>query len=300
MSIVVDSQMLQTASQVGQLVKQQCGLTQKQISRLKFQENGIIKNGMKCRVTEPIHIGDVIRICIEETRTDSAHIQGTAGDLDILYEDLDLLIVNKPAGMVTHPQGMHYQDTLVNRVQSYFQKKGENYCIRPVGRLDKETSGIVVFAKNRVAASNLQWQREQGIFQKRYLAYVRGQMEVSEQIHTICRNIGVDPQDSRKMIVDERGKYACTHYRVVDSWNQCSMIELWLETGRTHQIRVHMASCGYPLLGDQLYGMNGQEKFYRAALHAEKVKLKHPVTGKWLEVKAELPEDMKQVMRGRR
>lgn len=170
LSIVVDEQMLSSVALVGQLLKQQCGLTQKQISRLKFQENGILKNGVKCRVTEPIHIGDVIRICIEETHTDSAHIRGRKGDLHILYEDADLLVVNKTAGVVTHPQGGHYEDTLVNWVQEYFQQKGETNCIRPVGRLDKETSGIVVFAKNRIAAARLQEQRDQGIFQKWYTA----------------------------------------------------------------------------------------------------------------------------------
>ncbi len=298
LSIVVDEQMFQNANQVGQLLKQQLGLTQKQISRLKFQQRGILKNGIKCRVTDAIHIGDEIRICIEETHTDSAHIQGKKGNLKILYEDSDLLIVNKPAGIVTHPQGIHFEDTLVNWVQDYFLQKKEVNCIRPVGRLDKETSGIVVFAKNRVAAADLQRQREQGIFEKRYIAYVLGAMDVSNQEHIIYKNIGNDKWNSLKMMIDSQGKYARTHYCVKQSFRDWSVVELWLDTGRTHQIRVHMASIGHPLLGDQLYLEEDKKTLHgiqRAALHAWKVCLRQPLTGERIEVEAPIPTDMSDI-----
>ena len=301
LSIVVDENMAVSVSQVGQLLKQQCGLTQKQISRLKFQENGILKNGTKCRVTEPIHIGDVIRICIEETHTNSAHIRGRKGNLQILYEDSDLLIVNKPAGVVTHPQGGHFEDTLVNWVQEYFLQKGEVNCIRPVGRLDKETSGIVVFAKNRIAAARLQEQRDQGLFQKWYTAYVHGAMDVTGDEYVICKNIGRDKEHPMKMMIDLDGKFSRTHYRAIWSSDDWSIVELWLDTGRTHQIRVHMASLGHSLLGDQLYEESGLEehrmygRMQRAALHAGRICLKHPITGQKLEFEAPMPEDMESI-----
>ena len=303
LSIVVEEQMAESVSQVGQLLKQQCGLTQKQISRLKFQENGILKNGAKCRVTEPIHIGDVIRICIEETHTDSAHIRGKKGDLHILYEDSDLLVVNKPAGVVTHPQGGHYEDTLVNWVQEYFLQKGETNCIRPVGRLDKETSGIVVFAKNRIAAARLQEQRDQGIFQKWYTAYVHGAMETSDNEYLICKNIGKDKDNPLKMVIDDQGKFARTHYRVMWSCKDWSIVEVWLDTGRMHQIRVHMAALGHSLLGDSLYeecGLEGQRMYgrmQRAALHAGKIYLTHPITGEEMEFEVPVPEDMEKIQK---
>ena len=297
LSIVVDEPMFQNANQVGKLLKLQFGLTQKQISRLKFQEYGILKNGMKCRVSDPVYIGDEIRICIEETHTDSAHIRAKKGDLHILYEDADLLIVNKPAGIVTHPQGMHFEDTLVNWIQDYFQQKEETHCIRPVGRLDKETSGIMIFAKNRISAAVLQEQREAGIFQKSYLACVHGAMEVSDEEHIICKNIGEDKENPLKRAIDPQGKFARTHYCVEKAGKDWALVKVWLDTGRTHQIRVHMASIGHPLIGDTLY----QEKLWtkgieRAALHAFSVSLKHPMTGESIEIEQPLPEDIRQVL----
>ena len=211
------------------------------------------------------------------------------------------MIVNKPAGVVTHPQGGHFEDTLVNWVQEYFLQKGEVNCIRPVGRLDKETSGIVVFAKNRIAAARLQEQRDQGLFQKWYTAYVHGAMDVTGDEYVICKNIGRDKEHPMKMMIDLDGKFSRTHYRAIWSSDDWSIVELWLDTGRTHQIRVHMASLGHSLLGDQLYEESGLEehrmygRMQRAALHAGRICLKHPITGQKLEFEAPMPEDMESI-----
>ena len=142
----------------------------KEISRAKFLPDGIRKNGIRCRVTEKTLPGDIIEILLETETQTSAHLTVNTEVLDILYEDQDLLAVNKPAGVVTHPQGGHYEDTLANQVSAYYAFRQESHTVRPIGRLDKDTSGIVLFAKNQTAAARLQKQRERGELQKTYLA----------------------------------------------------------------------------------------------------------------------------------
>lgn len=183
-------------------LKKNAGLTKRQISQAKFRLDGITKNGIRCRVTETAYPGDVIRVCLEEAQTASAHLENynfkigsktQAGlhcdkasipvseaslSLDIVYEDTDILAVNKPAGMVTHPTGIHYADSLSNLVADYFREKNESVCVRPVGRLDQETSGIVIFAKNQVAASRLQSVKSPCKIHKQYLAVVSGALPV--------------------------------------------------------------------------------------------------------------------------
>ena len=176
-------------------------LTKKQVSRAKFRPDGICKNKVQCRVTEKVSMGDEICICLETDEIQSAQlvlakIQGER--LCILYEDEDILAVNKPAGVLTHPAGMHYSDSLANQVAAYFQERNLSVCIRPIGRLDKETSGIVLFAKNQVAAQRLQEQRETGVLEKQYLALVDGNLPKDQDDiwHTIdfpIKKIGNHP-----------------------------------------------------------------------------------------------------------
>lgn len=179
---------------IGNLLKSEAGLTKRQISQAKFRPGGIQKNKKQCRVTETAQKGDVLRVCLETKETDSFLLenwenkeqqawsssdqsssnQGSPGKkLEILYEDQDLLVVNKPAGMVTHPSGGHYADSLSNQIAAYFRSKGEETRIRSIGRLDKETSGVLLFARNQVAAARLQKQREEGQLQKTYLAIAK-------------------------------------------------------------------------------------------------------------------------------
>lgn len=303
LTITVENQESDTTQQmtVEQILKKQCGFTKKQIRQAKFRSEGIFKNGFRCRVTESVCPGDIIRICLEEEREVSRQLEGDLAQLTVLYEDDDLLAVYKPAGLVTHPQGGHYQDTLANQVAAYFREKGEEHGIRPVGRLDKETSGIVVFAKSQMAAGRLQEQREQGRFSKTYLAVVQGEMELDDKEHQICLPIGPDPADRLKMRIAEDGKYASTHYRVRKHVEGKSIVELTLDTGRTHQIRVHMAALGHPLVGDQLYGgekSGDSRKNYleRAALHAWKVELDQPFTGETIKLTAPVPEDIQKII----
>lgn len=246
-------------------------------------------------------------------------------ELEILYEDQDILAVNKPAGLVTHPSGSHYSDSLSNQVAAYFRSKDEPTKVRSIGRLDKETSGILLFARNQTAAARLQKQRENGISEKTYLAAVSGSMleDTDGTFHAITTPLAPDPDNRLKMVISPGSslpgsKPAVTLYSVLKSTApgsriSASLVMLRLKTGRTHQIRVHMASLGHPLLGDSLYHLSDTTNlFSRAALHAWKLKFHPPFpagettsgilssipctenTKKEISLEAPLPEDFKK------
>ena len=246
-------------------------------------------------------------------------------ELEILYEDQDILAVNKPAGLVTHPSGSHYSDSLSNQVAAYFRSKDEPTKVRSIGRLDKETSGILLFARNQTAAARLQKQRDNGISEKTYLAAVSGSMleDTDGTFHAITTPLAPDPDNRLKMVISPGSslpgsKPAVTLYSVLKSTApgsriSASLVMLRLKTGRTHQIRVHMASLGHPLLGDSLYHLSDTTNlFSRAALHAWKLKFHPPFPAgettsgilssipctenakKEISLEAPLPEDFKK------
>lgn len=246
-------------------------------------------------------------------------------ELEILYEGQDILAVNKPAGLVTHPSGSHYSDSLSNQVAAYFRSKDEPTKVRSIGRLDKETSGILLFARNQTAAARLQKQRENGISEKTYLAAVSGSMleDTDGTFHAITTPLAPDPDNRLKMVISPGSslpgsKPAVTLYSVLKSTApgsriSASLVMLRLKTGRTHQIRVHMASLGHPLLGDSLYHLSDTTNlFSRAALHAWKLKFHPPFPAgettsgilssmpctenakKEISLEAPLPEDFKK------
>lgn len=246
-------------------------------------------------------------------------------ELEILYEDQDILAVNKPAGLVTHPSGSHYSDSLSNQVAAYFRSKDDPTKVRSIGRLDKETSGILLFARNQTAAARLQKQRENGISEKTYLAAVSGSMleDTDGTFHAITTPLTPDPDNRLKMVISPGSslpgsKPAVTLYSVLKSTApgsriSASLVMLRLKTGRTHQIRVHMASLGHPLLGDSLYHLSDTTNlFSRAALHAWKLKFHPPFPAgettsgilssipctenakKEISLEAPLPEDFKK------
>ena len=315
---------------VSHFLHSQAGFTKKQISQAKFRPGGVQKNGQQCRVTETAYPGDQITVCLETNDMDSAQLESAPTshfipDLEILYEDQDILAVNKPAGIVTHPSGSHYSDSLSNQVTAYFRSKNEPTKVRSIGRLDKETSGILLFAKNQTVAARLQKQRENGISEKTYLAVVSGSMPVDTngEFHPISTPLAPDPHNRLKMVISPDSslpgsKPAVTLYSVLKSITpgsrtSASLVMLRLKTGRTHQIRVHMASLGHPLLGDSLYHLSDTTNlFSRAALHAWKLKFQPPFptdevasdvsspvisTGnvkKEISLEAPLPEDFKK------
>lgn len=277
-------------------LKSELGLTRRQVSQAKFRKDGICVNGCQRRVDTQLQAGDVVEVLLEEEETASGHLIPFAEELEILYEDEDLVAVNKPSGVVVHPSHGHYQDSLSNMLVYYFQQKNLPVKIRSIGRLDKDTSGIVVFAKNQAAAARLALQKEEGIFQKEYLALVEGvpkPMKGTVQVDLIR-----DTQSLMKMRTTQHGMRAVTHYQVLKTGPEAdqsfSLVKLRLETGRTHQIRVHMASIGHSLLGDSLYGSDISRTFpiQRTALHAWRCTLRQPFTQELIGIEKGLPEDM--------
>lgn len=214
--------------------------------------------------------------------------------LDILYEDSDLLIVNKPKDMVVHPSAGHISGTLVNAVMHHCKDSlsGINGEIRPgiVHRIDKDTTGSLIICKNDSSHLCIAEQIKEHSVTRIYCGIVSGTMREAEG--TIAGNIGRHPKDRKKMaIVKEGGKPAVTHYKVLEQWKSAAYMEFRLETGRTHQIRVHMASVGHPLIGDVVYGnLKNPYKLQGQALHARTIGFVHPQTGNYMEVSAPLPE----------
>ena len=265
------------------ILKRRLGLSARQIRQLKFLSDGITVNGNRERIVYSVRSGDRIRVTFSEQNRNLQELPFLEKPLHILYEDEDLLVVDKKAGEVCHPAHGHYQDTLANQAAAYLAGHGaEKAPVRCIGRLDKDTSGTLLFAKNRLAAERLARQKEDGVFRKEYLALVNGLFSSSERSGEICLPIAPLPGSLMKMQVADNGKRALTRYEVLCSDRHCSLVLCRIETGRTHQIRVHMAAIGHPLLGDPLYGNDTYVSSTRTALHAWRLYLKQPVTGEKL------------------
>ena len=265
------------------ILKRRLGLSARQIRQLKFLSDGITVNGNRERIVYSVRSGDRIRVTFSEQNRNVQELPFLEKPLHILYEDEDLLAVDKQAGEVCHPAHGHYQDTLANQAAAYLAGHGaEKAPVRCIGRLDKDTSGTLLFAKNRLAAERLARQKEDGVFRKEYLALVNGLFSSSERSGEICLPIAPLPGSLMKMQVADNGKRALTRYEVLCSDRHCSLVLCRIETGRTHQIRVHMAAIGHPLLGDPLYGNDTYVSSTRTALHAWRLYLKQPVTGEEL------------------
>lgn len=251
---------------------------------LKRVEDGLLLNGEHTRTVDIIHTGDTVTVNMPEKEREIIPLDIP---LDIVYEDEDLLAINKPGGLAMHESHNHQGDALSNAVAAYLHKKGKSAVFRCVGRLDKGTSGLVICALNAHVAARLS-----GNFEKRYLAISTGKFtEDGEIIKPVYRP---DPIKTYRT-VDERGDYAETHYTVLEYGENFTLLRIRLETGRTHQIRVHFASLGAPLYGDTMYG-TANEICPRQALHCESVSFTHPVTGEKLKLTAEMPTEMKALL----
>lgn len=260
-------------------------------TRLKnklIKKNMIFLNDTTCDTRTPVKIGDklIIDFNYEE---DNSNIVPNGMDLDIIYEDDWLLIVNKPSGIAIHPSILHFNNSLSNGIRAYFDKIGLKKKIRPVNRLDKDTSGLVIFAKCEYIQECLSLQMQEGILKKEYLCLVSG--TINQKSGTINLPIARKEGSIMERCIDEKGKQAITHYKVIKEFKNYSLVECRLETGRTHQIRLHMASIGHPLLGDTLYGTSSS-LISRQALHSYKIKFIHPITKKEIELIAKLPQDI--------
>jgi 23S rRNA pseudouridine1911/1915/1917 synthase len=265
-------------------------LSQALLSRLKF-EHKIRVNSQWARTSQRIAAGDVITIdvALEEENP----IIPEALPLEIVYEDDDFLVVNKVSGMAVHPSKSGGTGTLANAVTHYFNQSGSKVLFRAVHRLDKDTSGLLLIAKNRFAQQGLSDPKSANPMQKRYIALVEGLLE--DESGTISQPIACPDPTQRRRLVHPDGQTAVTHYRVLERLPGHTLISLWLETGRTHQIRVHMSHLGHPLCGDLLYG-RPSPWMGRLALHADEIVFLHPRTGKTSTIKSPMPEDFREAL----
>ena len=255
-----------------------------------LKEGEVIVNGKSVKANYKLRKGDRIEFEIPEAV--EPDIVAEDIPLSILYEDADVLVVDKPKGMVVHPAAGHYSQTLVNAVM--YHCKGElsgiNGVLRPgiVHRIDRDTTGSIIICKNDMAHNEIARQLKEHSINRRYRAIVTGVLKDEEG--TIEGAIGRDKKDRKKMAITADGKPAVTHYKVLQRFKHYTYVECVLETGRTHQIRVHMASIGHPLLGDEVYGRRSDKyKCEGQCLHAMTLGFHHPRTGEYIEVNAPLP-----------
>ncbi len=266
------------------------GYSHNLIVHLKKTPEGIQKNGIWSYVSDPLKEGDWLKVHWEETEG-SDRIEPICLPFPVIYEDEDILVVNKPAGMPIHPSMNNYDNTLANAAMHYFKEKGESFTYRCVNRLDRDTSGLTILAKNMLSAAILSRNTGLKAITREYLAVVYGNPPESG---TVDAPIARAADSAIERCVDyKRGESAITHYRRLrhDSEKNLSLIRLTLETGRTHQIRVHMKHIGFPLIGDFLYNPDFTH-IKRQALHSACLSFIHPITGEPMRFEAPLPEDM--------
>lgn len=272
------------------------------ISRMAIQrmiENGNIKvNGNKTKASYKVCEGD--NVVLEEEVPKETLLKAQDIPIEIIYEDNDIIVVNKPKGMVVHPANGNPDGTLVNSLMAICKDSlsGIGGEIRPgiVHRLDKDTSGILVVAKNDKAHINLSEQIKNHEVRKTYIALVRGIVKENEA--TINMPIGRSPTDRKKMAVVKNGKEAITHFKVLERYDNYTLLQINIETGRTHQIRVHLAKIGYPIIGDEVYSSGKNEWNIKGqCLHAKSLDFRHPVTNKEMHLEAELPEYFQNLLK---
>ena len=266
------------------------------IQRL-IEENKITVNSKPIKSSYKVQEGDKIELQQEPAKDIQLKAQNIP--VEVIYEDNDIIVINKPKGMVVHPANGNPDGTLVNALMAICKDSlsGIGGEIRPgiVHRLDKDTSGIIVVAKNDKAHINLSRQIKNHEVKKTYIALVRG--VVKENNATINMPIGRSKTDRKKMAIDRNGRNAITNFRVIKRYDNCTLLEIKIETGRTHQIRVHLSHIGYPIIGDSVYS-NGKNEWNikGQCLHALSLEFRHPITNKKMELKAELPVYFKDLI----
>lgn len=269
------------------------GYSSQNISEIKRMPESVLVNSRHYYMRDLLADGDELLIRICETKC-SKNVPPVNLPLSVVYEDEDIIVLNKPAGMPTHPSLNNYTNSLANALAWYYKEQGKPFIFRCCNRLDRDTSGITVIAKHLISASILSRQTRSREIHREYLAIVRGQ--ITPKTGTIRAPLSRKPGTVIERTVDfAHGEYAVTHYRVVKEANGHSLVSLCLETGRTHQIRIHMKYLGFPLIGDYLYNPD-MEYIGRQALHSYKMTFTHPITEKEMVFTAELPDDMKKIL----
>lgn len=279
---------------VDTLLRKHLNLSGTVIRRVKWLEDGILVDGVRVNTRFVPAPGQVLSVRL----TDPERLSGVIpapGELDIVYEDADIIVLNKGAGVSVHPGPGHYDDTLGNFLVHYYEQSGQQADFHPVHRLDRGTSGLLVAAKHPHAQERLKEQLHTPQFQRVYLAVCQGTPDPAAGV--VDAPLG--PMEGSLMAQQVRpdGKNARTHYRVLKTSGERALLRLELETGRTHQIRVHMSYIGHPLVGDFLYGTEDHSIITRTALHSHILRFCHPVDGRELEFVQPLPSDMEQLVR---
>lgn len=273
---------------IKQVLKNEFNMSERFILKLK-NNKCIFVNGHSVSINFQIKPNDML-VIKENFIEDSSNIVSNSNiPLDILYEDEYFLIVDKSAGIAVHPSALHYDNSLSNGIKFYFDKIGLKKKIRPVNRLDKDTSGVVIFAKNEYVQECLVKQMTNNLFSKKYIAILEGIL--SKDYGTINAPIARKENSIIERCIDENGDMAISHFKVIRRFNNFTEVEYTLETGRTHQLRVHSKLIGHPILGDSLYG-RASELISRQALHAYSVSFIHPITKKEMVIVSKLPFDI--------
>lgn len=271
------------------------------ISRVAIQrliETGkILVNGKKVKASYKVQVND--KITMEEEKAVEVELKAQDIPVEIIYEDRDIIVVNKPKGMVVHPANGNPDGTLVNAIMAICKDSlsGIGGEVRPgiVHRLDKETSGILIVAKNDKAHINLSQQIKEHKVKKTYIALVKG--IVKENNATINMPIGRSEKDRKKMAVTKKGKEAITHFKVLKRYDKYTLLEINIETGRTHQIRVHLSQIGYPIVGDEVYSKGKNEWNIKGqCLHAKSLDFKHPITNEDMHLEAKIPQYFEEIL----
>lgn len=276
---------------INQVLKQEFNVSARLMHKLILSRH-IFLNNVPIDSRSLLSLNDIVTVNLD-FEENSENIIPKQMCLDIVFEDDAFLILNKPAGIAVHPSVLHFDDSLSNGVAYYFKHIGLNRKIRPVNRLDLNTSGLIVFAKNEYVQECLIQQMNKNIFKKEYIAIVNGRLKS----HTGTINLPIARKDDSiiERCVSLNGQEAVTDYSVLNEYDNFSVVKCFLKTGRTHQIRVHMSAIGHPLIGDTMYGVSSP-LIDRQALHSYKLSFIHPITHKNIELVCDLPEDMNQLI----
>lgn len=272
------------------VLKTRLGISSGLLAKIKARSGSICVNNEPVYVTRTLRTGDVLFVRLEDGDEKSENIVPTKGALSIIYEDDDVLILDKPPGLNVHPSMGEFYNTLANHVAYYYMKQNLCFKFRPVNRLDRNTSGLMIVAKNQFSHGALSRQQREGHLLRRYMALVEGVIEGADG--TITAPIGRITDSAIERGVTPDGKYAKTDYIVEKRYKNSTLVVVSPATGRTHQIRVHFAHIGHPLVGDFLYGKERREIIPRHALHSFEVSFFHPITGEDLTFRIPPPKDI--------
>lgn len=277
---------------INQILKQEFKLSARLMHKVIINKL-VLLNNKQIDTRSSINIGDNVKIDLNYEE-ENDNIVPVKMNLDILFEDDCLLIINKPAGIAVHPSILHFEDSLSNGIRFYFDSIGLKKKIRPVNRLDLDTSGVIVFAKNEFVQECLIRQMNNNIFKKEYIAIVTGHLK--EKSGVINLPIARKENSIIERCISEKGQNAITKYEVIKELDSMSVVKCFLETGRTHQIRVHFMAIGHPLIGDSLYGSKSS-LINRQALHCYSISFVHPITKEVLNITCNLPKDMENIFK---